>query len=195
MSKNIVIWPRSRRGPKGSTGAGGAGATISGGVGKLLMGSSLSTNYDGIIYDDATNTFSFVADNLDDGSQTDGAKVCVGMLRITHASDASATSTAHGLEFSNGQGQKPFLKMDGNEIAWDLDDGLGYHNFVFASVVTNVRLSSSTYLNPANNQTTEVFGSGRVCTGVRSTTEGNIYAVEHSQMQIYKNNTWINVAG
>lgn len=157
---------------------------------KLRMGSDSAGNFDGFLYDEAGNTFVLVADGPDDGTSVGSSQLHLGKIRLKHTSDVSGTSTGHPFEIGVPGNR---MMMDTNEIGWDHGDG--FKAIGFGEMVGNVRLTGRTYLNPANDAVTYRFGSGRVCTAVRAGTGADIYAVEHCQMQIWKNDIWVNVSG
>ncbi|KPU83682.1 hypothetical protein JI58_08100, partial [Marinosulfonomonas sp. PRT-SC04] len=89
---------------------------------KIRMGSDASGNFDGLIFDDATNVFKFIADQADDVEFAYG-NIHAGRLRLNATNDLSLSSTAHA--FQIGRTDDYNLGMDNNEIQ-ARRNGVGY---------------------------------------------------------------------
>lgn len=158
---------------------------------KIRMGSDDAGNFDGIVFDERENNFYFISDEDKSEATPEKSEIRAGMVRLYSPGDASETSTQHALEIYNGPNAR--AKMDCNELVYN--HGQGWKAVFFDSIVTSVRLTDRTYVNPSNDNVMKRFGSGCVGTAFQAGSEGNIYAGEYCQMQIRMNGVWVNVGG
>ncbi len=156
---------------------------------KLRMGSDGEGNFDGFLYDEASNVYVLVADGPNDGTSVGNSQLHVGKIRIKHTYDVSGTSTGHPFEIGVPGNR---VMIDTNEIAWDSGDG--YRNVGLASLVNAARLTGRTW-EAIPFAGAIRFDAGCVCTGFKSDGGGQITYLEYSQMQIKQNGQWVNVTG
>lgn len=98
----------------------------------LRMGSASATNFDGVTFDEGTDTFIMKADADKAGDDPGRSVLRAHKVRIASTGDVSAESTLHGLEigdFAGGNG----VKFDANEMlsrVGDKDVSIFYQNIL-----------------------------------------------------------------
>jgi len=139
---------------------------------QIRMGSSTATNYDGIVYSEADNSFTFKADAALAGDAVGGSWLRADRLSLSGGPDVSLTSTDNPFQIGDIT-STTWMKADNTEIFWrnGAESGsLGYNSIMSKSTdIDRYSAGNVDFGAPGVHTTTVNFNGG----GVSATVNGD----------------------